>query len=94
MGRLSNQEGLMFGRFFKKSPPKAESQPRPAEANPAAESLKRVIAERKKEDPLIGVKIGSKEVVQRLINGMKDEKGVHIESLLTALVLSPAFPAI
>lgn len=37
------------------------------------------------EDPLIGAKLGAKEIFQRLTQGMKDEKGVHIESLLCAL---------
>jgi len=43
------------------------------------------IALRSKEDPLIGAKIGSKEVTQRLLAGMKTERGVHVESLLCAL---------
>ena len=43
------------------------------------------IRERSKQDPLIGAKVGSKEVFQRLLDGMKDAKGVHIESLLCAL---------
>lgn len=43
------------------------------------------INEKRKEDPLIGAKIGSKEVFNRLINGMKDSRGVHIESLMCIL---------
>jgi len=53
--------------------------------NPAEEALLRQIAERSKTDPLIGAKIGSKEITQRLLAGMKTERGVHIESLLCAL---------
>ena len=43
------------------------------------------INEKRKEDPLIGAKIGAKEVFNRLVNGMKDSKGVHIESLICVL---------
>jgi hypothetical protein len=53
--------------------------------SPAAEAMKRAIESKRKEDPLIGAKIGSKEVVQRLIGALKTENGVHIESLLSAL---------
>lgn len=48
-------------------------------------SLKNVIAEQRKTDPLIGMKLGGKEVANRLIQGLKNEKGVHAESLLCAL---------
>ena len=42
-------------------------------------------SERSKTDPLIGAKIGSKEVTQRLLAALTTERGVHIESLLCAL---------
>ncbi|MCC2958089.1 hypothetical protein LK542_20920 [Massilia sp. IC2-477] len=51
----------------------------------AEQALLRQIAERSKADPLIGAKIGSKELTQRLLGAMKTERGVHIESLLCAL---------
>jgi hypothetical protein len=35
-------------------------------------------------DPLIGAKIGGKELAQRLIDAMKNERGVHAESLMCA----------
>jgi hypothetical protein len=54
-------------------------------SSPEEDALLRQIAERSKTDPLIGAKLGSKEVTQRLIAGMKTERGVHIESLLCAL---------
>jgi hypothetical protein len=38
----------------------------------------KAVNEKRKEDPLIGAKIGSKEIFNRLLNGMKDDKGVHI----------------
>lgn len=55
------------------------------QSSPAEDALLRQIAERSKTDPLIGAKIGSKEVTQRLLKAMKSERGVHIESLLCAL---------
>ena len=49
------------------------------------ESLFAAIKAKKKEDPLVGLKIGAKEVNQRLIGALKGQKGVHVESLLTML---------
>ncbi len=56
-----------------------------AELDPKMAALIRAIRERSKVDPRVGAKLGGKEVFQRLIRGMKDEKGVHVESLLCAL---------
>lgn len=71
----------MFGKLFgSKSQDKKEPQ-----MDAGIEALIHAIRERSKQDPLIGAKLGSKEVFQRLLNGMKDSKGVHIESLLCAL---------
>ncbi len=39
----------------------------------------------RESDPLIGAKIGGKELLERLLAGMQTEKGVHAESLLCAL---------
>jgi hypothetical protein len=55
------------------------------ELDPKTAALVHAIRERSKEDPLAGAKLGAKEMFQRLLNGMKNEKGVHIESLLCAL---------
>ena len=49
------------------------------------EALLRQIAERSKTDPLIGVKVGSKEVLQRVLTATKSARGVHVDSLLVAL---------
>ena len=49
------------------------------------QALLAVIQQKKKDDPLFGLKIGAKEVNQRLLDAMKDEKGAHVESLFTAL---------
>ncbi|MCE0496517.1 MAG: hypothetical protein LV481_01035 [Methylacidiphilales bacterium] len=71
----------------KKSAPQKQTSTQP---NPQAEAawlaaLKDRIAERKQNDPLIGPKIGAKEISGRLMNGLKSEKGVHLESYLTVL---------
>lgn len=71
----------MFGKLFgSKQPEKKEPQ-----MDPKTAALINAIRERSKEDPLVGAKLGAKEVFQRLLDGMKDSKGVHVESLLTAL---------
>lgn len=75
----------MFKKLFEKlagSKPPQQSEP---QLSPASEALIRTIREKTTEDPLIGAKLGSKEIFQRLLDGMKDSKGVHIESLLCAL---------
>ncbi len=53
--------------------------------NNARDAFFNALNEKRKEDPLIGAKIGAKEVVDHLIHKMKDSKGVHIESLICAL---------
>ncbi len=72
----------LLGRFTGSSLPSAlrASDPERWEA----ELLKRV-EEMSGEDPLIGAKIGGKELAQRMIAAMKTERGVHIESILGAL---------
>jgi len=67
----------LFGR---KPLEKKEPQPDPKTA-----ALINAIRERSKEDPLVGAKLGSKEILQRIINAMKNEHGIHVESLLCAL---------
>ncbi|HEV7405033.1 MAG TPA: hypothetical protein VGO11_18970 [Chthoniobacteraceae bacterium] len=49
-----------------------------------AELLERV-KEMSGDDPIIGAKVGGKELVQRMIAAMKTERGVHLESILGAL---------
>lgn len=63
----------------------ATERAREPHLDPATEALLRAIEEKRKTDPLIGAKLGGKEVFQRLLQGMKGERGVHIESLLCAL---------
>ncbi len=42
------------------------------------------VREMSSSDPLIGAKIGGKELSQRLVDTMKNEQGVHAESLMCA----------
>ena len=49
-----------------------------------ARALKRAL-EKQKTDPLIKLQIGGKEIFDRMVGGLKDERGVHIESLLALL---------
>jgi hypothetical protein len=49
-----------------------------------SELLERV-KEMSGKDPLIGAKIGGKELAQRMLAVMKTERGVHVESILGAL---------
>ena len=53
--------------------------------DPMTQAMNRAIAEKQKTDPLIKVKIGGKEIFHRIVSGLKDERGVHIESLLALL---------
>jgi len=53
--------------------------------NPQAAAFFRALEERRKEDPLIGVKLGGREICQRLVDVLKDSRGVHIETLLCLL---------
>lgn len=71
----------MFGKLFGSKPQEKTAQ----QPDPKTAALVNAIRERSKEDPLVGAKLGAKEVLQRLIDGMKNERGVHIESLLCAL---------
>lgn len=72
----------IFGRLTGGTLPSAlrEADPERWEA----ELLQRV-AEMSVEDPLIGAKVGGKELAQRMMAAMKTERGVHIESILGAL---------
>jgi hypothetical protein len=51
----------------------------------ATESLLGAIREKRNTDPLIGAKVAGQELFGRIIVAMKNEKGVHSESLCSAL---------
>lgn len=56
-----------------------------AAAASADEVLLRQIARQRGSDPLIGAKIGGREITQEIFTKMNGERGVHIESMLCAL---------
>lgn len=85
----------MFGKFGRKNPvpgPAANHAAKQAvspaanpAANPGAAALRRVIEEREASEPLLGPKTAGKVLLERLLALMKEERGVHVESLATAL---------
>jgi hypothetical protein len=75
----------MFKKVFKKFSSSKRPEQKEPQLDPETVALIRAIRERSKEDPLVGAKMGAKEIFQRLVDGMKNEKGVHVESLLCAL---------
>ncbi|MCK9609455.1 MAG: hypothetical protein M0R33_23755 [Methylomonas sp.] len=75
----------MLKKMFKKLSGSKPPDCVPSQMDPKTEALVRAIREQSKEDPLVGAKLGGKEIFQRLVDGMKNEKGVHIESVLCAL---------
>jgi hypothetical protein len=70
----------MLGKMFGRKKPAFDGEP----AQKAA-ALDRVIEEARSKNPIVHLKIGAEELVQRLLIGMKTERGVHIESLLGVL---------
>lgn len=67
---------------------KGGTQP-PAPEEAASDRWEAALLERVREmsgdDPLIGAKIGGKELAQRMMAAMRTERGIHLESLLGAL---------
>jgi hypothetical protein len=53
--------------------------------DPKTEALTEAIRARRKDDPLIGAKLGAKDIFERVVTSMKNARGVHVESLLCAL---------
>jgi len=51
----------------------------------ADEAFRRELEERKKNDPMVGVRIGGLEALDVLMRRMQTERGVHVESVLAAL---------
>jgi hypothetical protein len=82
----------MFDFLIKKAPSAkaaaaaAATSCAPKELSPEQQVAQQAILERqKKSDPLIGPKMGARQINNSLITGMRTPKGVHIESYLTAL---------
>jgi hypothetical protein len=60
----------------------ASAAPASSPRKPHHEVFFRQLEETRKTDPLVGAKIGSKEVTQRVIDALQDERGVHFETAL------------
>ncbi len=71
--------------FFNKEAETNKSKKNNNNEDNKEEAFFRQMNEMRKEDPLIGAKMGSKEIFARLINALKDSRGVHIETLLCIL---------
>jgi hypothetical protein len=54
-------------------------------ADAATDSLVEAIREKRNTDPLIGAKVAGREILGRLVTAMRNDKGVHSESLCCAL---------
>lgn len=53
--------------------------------SPAEQAMKDTLAEKRAEDPLVGVRVGSREVLAWLLKAQTAERGVHMESALAAI---------
>lgn len=72
----------LFGRSTRDTLPSA---PRATDPDRWETELLERVREMSGEDPLIGAKVGGKELAQRMMAAMKTERGIHIESILGAL---------
>ncbi|HPF46153.1 MAG: hypothetical protein KDF58_01680 [Alphaproteobacteria bacterium] len=75
----------MFGIFKKKKNQKSERIEPQLQKSAAEGALMQTIEEKKKDDPLIALKIGAMEVKDALLKFAEDENGVHIETVLGIL---------
>ncbi len=50
-----------------------------------AQAIKEIVREKRASDPLIGPTVAGHALAQSLMSGLKDQRGVHIETLLCAL---------
>jgi hypothetical protein len=71
----------LFGHLFGSS---RASDLRASDSERWEAALLERVKEMTPSDPLIGAKVGGKELVPRLVEAMKDHRGVHVESLLCA----------
>jgi hypothetical protein len=58
---------------------------KPNEEELKKRALLNAIEAQKAEDPLVGVKIGARDIYSRLLNALQDDKGVHAETLLAVI---------
>lgn len=66
-------------------PASGQAAPRTQQQEAVHAALMRFIAENRASDPLVGPKLAAKELLPRLTDAMKTERGVHVESLLCLL---------
>lgn len=78
--RRADWEASMFGKIFGKKKDVVESQ-----GQQKAAMLDAAIEQVRTDNPIVHLRIGAEELVQRLLAGMKTERGVHVESLLGIL---------
>ncbi|CAM3281942.1 hypothetical protein SPAN111604_14605 [Sphingomonas antarctica] len=70
----------MFGKMFGRKKDAVEDQ-----GAQKAALLDAAIEDARSKDPVVHLKIGAEKLVQRLLDGIKTERGVHVESLLAIL---------
>lgn len=83
----------MLFDLFKRRKPRATTEaashaavvPSGTMASAAEVSLLREVQVQRASDPMIGAKIGGREVASRMVETLRNERGVHVESLLCAL---------
>ena len=75
----------MFEKFLRKFRKPSPTEKPCESARPEDAAMRAAIKKQEKDDPFIGAKIGGKEILNSLLIGLKDEKGVHVESLFCAL---------
>ncbi|MDH4394391.1 MAG: hypothetical protein QE278_01810 [Limnobacter sp.] len=75
----------MFNKIFEKLTGVKPTPKKRPELDAIDQGMANAIKKQSQVDPLIGAKIGAKEVFNRLANAMERDGRVHIESLLCAL---------
>lgn len=75
----------MFRKILKKILISKDADAQNLEPDQRNAAVMQAIQERSEEDPWVGVKLGSREVFERLLDSLKDDNGVHVESLLCIL---------
>ena len=77
----------MFKRLFGRKPvaDDRDTAPAPDENQMKAAAMDHALEEARKTDRIVPLRVGAQELVQMLLNAMKDGRGVHVESLLVTL---------
>lgn len=75
----------MFNKIFEKLTGTKPASKRQLELDAIDQGIANAIQKQSQVDPLIGAKIGAKEVFRQLVSAMEKDGRVHVESLLCAL---------